>query len=255
MKTSVIIPFYNEAENVENVLEETRRTNPEAEIIAVNDGSSDGTEAVIKKNPLVRLVSLAGHFGQSAALYTGLTVAEGEICVLMDGDGQNDPADIAKLVRLLNHADLVCGFRQNRQDTWSRRSASWLANFIRRAVLHDHIRDSGCGLKAMRRADLCHVVPFDGLHRFLPVMFGNAGLRIVEVEVNHRPRRHGKSKYTIGRRALLGLHDLIGVRWLMRRRLAWPKANVRVAEAVPSGPDGRLPGSEPASQQLVKAPW
>jgi dolichol-phosphate mannosyltransferase len=209
---------------------------------------------VIKKNPLVRLVSLAGHFGQSAALYAGLSVAEGEICVLMDGDGQNDPADISKLVRLLNDADLVCGFRQNRQDTWSRRSASWLANFIRRSVLHDHVRDSGCGLKAMRRADLCHIVPFDGLHRFLPVMFGNAGLRIVEVEVNHRPRRHGKSKYTIGRRALLGLHDLIGVRWLMRRRRAWPKVNLPGAETALSRPDERLEVSEPSSQQLVKTP-
>jgi glycosyltransferase involved in cell wall biosynthesis len=227
MKISIIIPFYNEEENVESVLDETRRTNPDAEIIAVNDGSSDQTEAMIRKHPDVRLVSFGCHLGQSAALYTGLKSALGEICVMMDGDGQSDPADIPKLVSALDQADLVCGYRRNRRDTWSRRTSSRIANAIRRLALRDHVRDTGCTLKAMRKADARHLLPFDGLHRFLPVFFNNAGLRISEVPVNHRPRQHGKSKYTTLARARRGLYDLIGVRWLMSRKISWPK-NVEI---------------------------
>jgi dolichol-phosphate mannosyltransferase len=223
MKISIIVPFYNEEENVASVLEETHRTNPEAEIIAVNDGSNDRTEAMIKEQTDVRLISFGCHLGQSAALYTGLKSAQGEICVMMDGDGQSDPADIPGLVSMLDRADLVCGYRRNRQDTWSRRSSSRIANFIRRMVLHDTVRDTGCTLKAMRRADTRHLLPFDGLHRYLPVFFNNAGLRIIEIPVNHRPRQHGKSKYTTRERAMRGLYDLIGVRWLMARRISWPK--------------------------------
>lgn len=223
MKISIIIPFYNEAENVEPVLEETRRTNPDAEIIAVNDGSHDQTEVIIRKRPDVQLISLGRHLGQSAALYKGLTSAEGEICVTMDGDGQSDPADIPNLVSALNHADLVCGYRRNRQDDWSRRSSARIANAIRRMVLHDKVRDTGCTLKAMRKADTRHLLPFNGMHRYFPVFFSNAGLRIVEVPVNHRPRRYGTSKYSNLERAIRGVYDLIGVRWLMARRISWPK--------------------------------
>jgi len=253
MKTSIIIPFCNEETNVHSVLDETRRTNPVAEIIAVNDGSSDRTEAMIRQHADVRLISFATRYGQSAAIYTGLSLAEGDICVMMDGDGQNDPADIPKLVDLLNQADLVCGYRRNRQDTWTRRSASWLANSIRRMILHDPVRDTGCALKAMRRADLCHVIPFDGLHRYLPVMFHHAGLRIVEVVVNHRPRRHGKSKYTIARRAFLGLYDLFGVRWLMGRRTSWPKINPSGVPLVPTRPREPLPEVKPSSNPPMAA--
>ena len=223
MKTSIIIPFYNEEKNVASVLEEARRANPDAEIIAVNDGSSDQTQAMIRKCPDVRLVSFGCHLGQSAALYTGLKLAQGEICVMMDGDGQSDPGDIPKLISLLDHADLVCGRRYKRQDTWFRRSSSWGANFIRRLVLHDGIHDTGCTLKAMRRADTRLLLPFDGLHRYLAVFFSRAGLRIIEVPVNHRPRKYGKSKYTVRERAIRGFYDLIGVRWLMTRKISWPK--------------------------------
>ena len=225
MKISIIIPFYNEEANIDSVLEEIYRTNPEAEIIAVNDGSTDRTEAVILKHKGVRLISFDDHHGQSAALYKGLEHARGEVCVMMDGDGQNDPADIPKLVALLDQADLVCGYRLNRRDTWSRRYASKGANFIRRLVLHDHVRDTGCSLKVMRKADLRIIIPFDGLHRYIPVFFHQAGLHIREVPVRHRPRKAGKSKYAIGRRALIGLYDLFGVRWLMLRRTGWPNTN------------------------------
>lgn len=223
MKVSIIIPFYNEEGNVDSVLEETRRTNPDAEIIAVNDGSNDRTEEKIRKHPDVRLISQGRNLGQSAALYTGLQAASGEICVMMDGDGQSDPADIPNLVSQLDHADLVCGYRRVRQDNWSRRGASRVANFIRRMVLHDGVRDTGCTLKAMKRMDTRLLVPFNGLHRFLPVFFNHAGLRIVEVPVNHRPRQQGTTKYTNLGRARRGVYDLIGVRWLLARKISWPK--------------------------------
>lgn len=223
MKISIVIPFYNEAENVESVLTETRRMNPEAEIIAVNDGSNDQTEAIIRKHPDVRLISLGSHLGQSAALYTGLTAAAGEICAMMDGDGQSDPADISNLVAALKHADLACGYRKNRRDTWFRRCTSQIANLIRRMVLHDNVRDTGCTLKAMKKSDVRHLLPFNGMHRYLPVFFKAAGLRIIEVPVNHRPRESGKSKYSSLERAVRGIFDLIGVRWLMARKIPWPK--------------------------------
>jgi dolichol-phosphate mannosyltransferase len=232
-KISIIVPFYNEEESIKSVLEEIRATNPEAEIIAVNDGSTDSTKAMILRHKNVRLVSFAEHHGQSAALYAGLELARGEVCVMMDGDGQSDPADIPMLIVLLDRADLVCGYRLNRQDTRSRRLASKTANFIRRMVLRDPVRDTGCSLKAMRKADLRHIIPFDGLHRYIPVFFHHAGLQILEVPINHRPRRAGKSKYAIGRRAIIGLYDLFGVRWLMFRRNSWPKGNVVCAESVP----------------------
>ena len=223
MKTSIIIPFYNEEMNVESVLEETHRLNPEAEIIAVNDGSTDRTELLIAKYSQIRLISFSKHLGQSAAIYSGLTQAQGDVCVLMDGDGQSDPADIPKLISWLENADLVCGYRQDRQDTWLRCHASTFANFLRRKILCDNVRDTGCALKVMRRVNVRHLIPFDGLHRYLPVLFNNAGLRIVEITVNHRARKFGTTKYTIGRRAFLGVFDLIGVRWLMSRRIDWPK--------------------------------
>jgi len=223
VKTSIIIAFYDEEENVESVLEETRRTNPEAEIIAVNDGSNDRTESMIRKHSDVRLISFERHLGQSAAIYAGLKSARGEICVMMDGDGQSDPADVPKLISMLDRAEVVCGRRQNRQDTWCRRKASWIANLIRRMVLHDPVHDTGCTLKAMRREKVRHLLPFDGLHRYLPVFLDRAGARIIEVPVNHRPRKHGKSKYSLPERAMRGLYDLIGVRWLIARRISWPK--------------------------------
>ena len=223
MKVSIVIPFFNEEESVEAVLREVQQTNPEAEIIAVDDGSRDQTATRIRQQTKVRLISFPRNLGQSAALYAGLAHAATEVCVMMDGDGQNDPADISRLASQLSRADVVCGYREQRQDSWSRRAASRFANRIRQAVLKDGIRDTGCTLKAMRTADVRHLVPFNGLHRFLPALLRNAGLRIVEVPVNHRPRKFGASKYTMAKRAWRGLYDLIGVRWLLARQIPWPK--------------------------------
>ncbi|MEM6884954.1 MAG: glycosyltransferase family 2 protein [Verrucomicrobiota bacterium] len=230
MKCSVVIPFYNEVENVNNVLEEVRGVMPEAEILAVDDGSSDGTAEAIRSVDGVRYLANEKNLGQSAALYRGLLAATGEVCIMMDGDGQNDPADIPRLLKLMRDYDVVCGYRKNRQDNFQRRLASRIANIIRSSFLNDGIRDTGCSLKAMKKEHVRFLVPFNGLHRFLPALLGNAGLTIKEEPVNHRPRLMGESKYTIGGRALRGVRDLFGVSWLMARQIRWSRNPFNLSE-------------------------
>ncbi|MBL7016141.1 MAG: glycosyltransferase family 2 protein [Kiritimatiellales bacterium] len=224
MSTSVIIPFYNEEESVRFVLEEVLACQPDAEIVAVDDGSADRTWEIICSLP-VHGLRLTENRGQSAAMYAGMRAAGGDVIVLMDGDGQNDPADIQKLVELLqeDNLDVVCGQRVNRRDTRSRRVASKAANAIRRSILNDGISDTGCSLKAFRREHVELLVPFNGLHRYLPAIFKQADLRITEVPVNHRERAQGTSKYTNWERALRGIYDLFGVRWLLKRKIVYPK--------------------------------
>lgn len=222
MKISIIIPFYNEEENVPSVIEEVKRAQPHAEIIAVDDGSADSTPQKLAAQSGIRIITLSKNLGQSAALYLGLNAATGDICVMMDGDGQNDPADIPALLQQMQNADVVCGYRKKRQDSWSKKIASRIANKIRSAVLGDGIRDTGCTLKAIRKEHVKHLIPFNGLHRFLPALLRAANLKIIEIPVNHRPRKFGKSKYTIGGRALRGIYDLIGVQWFLKRRVHWP---------------------------------
>lgn len=221
---SIVVPFYNESENVLLVLDELRQCQPDAEIIAVDDGSSDDTWVKIRTRSDIRGLHLTENRGQSAALYAGLRAARGAVCVTMDGDGQNDPADIATLLaeRERSGVDVVCGQRAKRQDTWSRRAASRVANRIRRSFLNDGVRDTGCSLKVFPKSAVEYLVPFNGLHRYLPAIFLKAGLRLSEVPVNHRPRTLGVSKYTNWDRALRGIYDLIGVAWLLRRKTHYP---------------------------------
>ncbi|NJK92077.1 MAG: glycosyltransferase family 2 protein [Blastochloris sp.] len=222
-QVSVVVPFYNEEENVTELLREILQCLPEAEVIAVNDGSTDGTLGKLRENGRVRVLDLPRNLGQSAALFQGLHAATGEFCVMLDGDGQNDPADIPLLLKALEDRDFVCGVRRKRQDTWSRRLGSRWANSIRRFVLGDQATDTGCTLKAMRREHVQHLIPFNGMHRYIPALLGGADLRMGEVEVNHRPRRFGVSKYTLGGRALRGIWDLVGVRWYLSRQIHWPR--------------------------------
>ncbi len=222
-KLSVVVPFFNEKECAAAVLREILEVLPEAEILAVDDGSTDGTAARIESILGVRLIKLPGRCGQSAALYRGLLEAQGEVIAMMDGDGQNDPADIPRMLDALSNGDVVLGVRRNRRDSCSRRAAAWFANTIRRSMLGDAATDTGCTLKIIRRAHVEFLVPFDGLHRYLPAFFAAAGLHAVEFPVNHRGRLAGKSKYTIGGRALRGFFDLIGVKWLLWRRIDWNK--------------------------------
>lgn len=218
---SVIIPFYNEESNVDEVLAEVRSVQPEAEIIAIDDGSSDTTWDRIRASRGVVGLSLRINQGQSAAMLTGLHHAQGEFCVVMDGDGQNDPADIAKLLAAWSNgsADVICGFRKNRRDSWHRIVASRFANAVRRLFLRDGVRDTGCSLKLFHREAVAVLPAFNGLHRYLPAFFRRAGLSLEEVPVNHRPRSAGTSKYTNWRRGLVGIRDLVGVGWLLRRHV------------------------------------
>jgi dolichol-phosphate mannosyltransferase len=223
---SIIVPLFNEQESVAWVVGEVRDLYPEAEIIAVDDGSTDATWAALAQLAGVRRLRLAQNRGQSAAMWVGLTRATRDVCITMDGDGQNDPASIADLVAALGTADVACGYRADRRDTWSKKVASRFANAVRRAVLGDGVRDAGCSLKAFPRSCVEQLVPFDGMHRFLPAFFRHAGLRIVEVPVRHRARKFGVSKYDNVGRGRRGLYDLVGMRWLMHRKLQLPEIEV-----------------------------
>ena len=223
---SVVVPFFNEQECVANVLAELLNVPIDAEIVAVDDGSRDGTWALIARlaaeNPHLRGLRLSENRGQSAAIYAGLRCACGRYCATMDGDGQNDPADFPAMIEKLREADVVVGYRATRKDTLSRRAASRVANRIRRLCLRDGVRDTGCSMKVFPRDAVELLVPFNGLHRYLAAIFTQAGLRVAEVPVNHRPRLEGRSKYTNWDRALRGVHDLVGVGWLLRRKIQFP---------------------------------
>lgn len=216
---SIVIPFYNEEDSVENVLKEVIACQPNAEVIAVDDGSSDRTWDKISALSGVRGIRFVKNRGQSAAMITGLKQASHDICAVMDGDGQNDPADIAAMVQLMNQGDAVFGFRKTRKDTWDRRIASKIANAIRRAFVKDGIKDTGCSLKVFRKDMVQYLPPFNGLHRFMGAFFVAEGFRIVETPVNHRPRVEGISKYNNLDRALRGIYDLIGVSWYLKRKV------------------------------------
>jgi dolichol-phosphate mannosyltransferase len=219
---SVIVPLFNEEENISILQSELRAAldGLDYEIVFVDDGSVDCTVERIETAPNVRLIRFEKNTGQSAALYAGIQAARGANAVLIDGDLQNDPADIPRLLaEIARGADLVCGYRINRQDTLVKRLTSWIANAVRSRFTKDGVRDTGCTLKAIRRECVSALVPFKGMHRFIPALIKGAGYRVVEIPVNHRPRRFGQSKYGLGNRALRATIDMFGVRWLLSRRL------------------------------------
>jgi dolichol-phosphate mannosyltransferase len=219
---SLIVPLFNEEENM-SILQSELRTalsGLDHEIVFVDDGSVDRTVERIETAPNVRVIRFEKNTGQSAAIYVGLQAARGATAVLMDGDLQNDPVDIPRLLAEIERgADLVCGYRFKRRDTIVKRLTSWIANAVRSRFTRDGVRDTGCTLKAMRRECLSALVPFKGMHRFIPALVKGAGYRLVEIPVNHRPRRFGQSKYGLGNRALRATIDMFGVRWLLSRRL------------------------------------
>ena len=219
---SVVIPVFNEEENVPILQSELRAAlgGLDYEIIFVDDGSTDRSAEKIERLPKVRIVRFEKNAGQSAALYAGIRTARGQTIVMIDSDLQNDPADIPRLLAEISHgADLVCGYRAKRKDTFRKRLTSRIANFVRSRFTKDYVRDTGCTLKAMRRECADALVPFKGMHRFIPALVRGAGYRLVEIPVNHRPRRFGQTKYGFGSRALRATTDMFGVRWLLSRRL------------------------------------
>jgi glycosyltransferase involved in cell wall biosynthesis len=219
---SVIVPLFNEEENVPILQSELHATlsGLDHEIVYVDDGSVDRTVDRIETAPNIRVIRFEKNTGQSAAIYAGLQAARGATAVLIDGDLQNDPADIPRLLaEIAGGADIVCGYRVKRKDTALKRVTSRIANAVRSRFTKDGVRDTGCTLKAMRRECVSELVPFKGMHRFIPALIKGAGYRLVEIPVNHRPRRFGESKYGLGNRALRATIDMFGVRWLLARRL------------------------------------
>ena len=225
-RISVVVPLYNEEDNVDPLFNRIVAAldlmpGHDHECLLVNDGSTDGTAAAIDRLAEVdvrfRAIHLTENCGQSAALWAGMTRANGDYILSIDGDLQNDPADFPKIIELLSDYDCVCGYRVNRRDTWVRKISSRIANRVRNAILRDGLRDTGCGMKGFRRECLRYLIPFNGAHRFYGAVLRNAGMRLTECPVQHHPRQHGVSKYGIGNRLGRGIYDLIGVAWLLRR--------------------------------------
>jgi dolichol-phosphate mannosyltransferase len=224
---SVIVPLYNEEENLPILQQELAAAldGIDYEIVFVDDGSRDATRQTIVRDAAgrVRVLAFAQNAGQSAAMYAGLHAARGRMLALLDGDLQNDPADIRQLMTEAQRtgADLVCGYRARRKDTLVKRLTSRIANTVRSRFTRDGVRDTGCTLKLMRRECVGALEPFVGMHRFIPALIKGAGFRLVELPVNHRPRRFGESKYGLGNRALRATIDMFGVRWLLTRQLQY----------------------------------
>jgi dolichol-phosphate mannosyltransferase len=229
---SVVVPVLNEAANVERLAEElvlAAERAPIREIVYVDDGSDDDTVAILRRLretcPALRVVRHPRRLGQSAAMLSGARAATQDVLAFLDGDGQNDPADIVELFEVYRRECLrnvriaVLGERRRRFDSPVRRFSSRLANAVRRRVLGDATRDTGCSLKLVRREDYLALPYFDHMHRFLPALLMREGVVLRHVEVSHRPRVAGASKYGFRNRALVGMVDLVGVAWLMRRRL------------------------------------
>lgn len=223
---SVVIPLFNEAGNVLPLVDEIRAalSGIPHDIVLVDDGSTDTTQAESRAIPDVRVLSHTRSCGQSAALLTGIRAARGEWVVTLDGDGQNDPADIPALWKrmteftALGQRVMVMGERVKRRDNWIRRMTSRLANQLREAMLHDGVRDTGCSMKIFRRDDFMSLPYFDHCHRYLPALMRREGVMTHAFPVNHRPRTRGVSKYGFWDRLWVGIADLMGTWWLLQRR-------------------------------------
>jgi dolichol-phosphate mannosyltransferase len=223
---SIIVPVYNEEENILPLAREVsgamKEANLEFDLLFVDDCSSDSTWQKIgeahRLDSRVRGLRHARNCGQSAALWTGLQASRGEFIATLDGDLQNDPADLPSMLKELQSVDFVSGARTHRVDTWVRRVSSKIARWARHAVLKVDVSDTGCAIRVFKRAVLETVFPFNGLHRFFPILVAGAGFKIKEVPVHHRARTSGVSKYGIGNRLWRGIFDLFAIAWFQKRR-------------------------------------
>ncbi|MFH1156701.1 MAG: glycosyltransferase family 2 protein [Pseudomonadota bacterium] len=231
---SVVVPFFNEEDCLVPVVRELlavmNRDFPKSwELLLVDDGSSDRTPELLDgfsdQDPQIRAVHLMPNSGQSAAMEAGFSLARGRFIAVLDGDGQNDPADILLLLKAIEKTgvDMMCGIRRNRADSLVRKVSSRIANRIRSAILKDNITDVGCSIRVFRRQCLMKVPFFRNAHRFFPALMIRAGYTVDEMPVNHRPRIQGTSKYGLGinSRLWVGIADLAGVYWLTRRKLIY----------------------------------
>ena len=241
---SIVIPMKNEAGNIRRLVEEIDEAcsaQPAYEVIIVDDGSDDETGEIARSLTAggrpVRVLTHSESAGQSAAVHSGVQAAEGHFIVTLDGDGQNPPSEIPKLVAPFLQADrdpligLVAGQRVGRQDTWSKKLGSRFANGLRSRVLKDGTRDTGCGLKAFRRDAFLALPFFNHMHRYLPALFTRDGWKVGHVDVAHRSRGEGRSNYSNFQRALVGIPDLLAVAWLIKRRKTTNGAAERLSAA------------------------
>jgi dolichol-phosphate mannosyltransferase len=251
----VVIPAHNEVDNVGLLAEEIHAAldgRIDFEILFVDDASTDDTLlrllALARRCPRVRLLRHRANAGQSTALLSGVRHARGALVATLDGDGQNDPADIPSLLERWEDERrgdgsgaplLLAGWRASRRDTWVRRLSSRIANGVRRRVVGDGTADTGCGLKLFLRTDFLALPYFDHMHRFLPALFLRHGGRVVSVPVNHRQRLHGQSHYGIANRLFVGIVDMAGVLWLRRRTRLTAVEELGCAEVAPGADTSR----------------
>ncbi len=229
MKYSVVIPLKNEEGNIAELLSELepvmQSLNQPWELICIDDGSTDSTleilHALSLHRPNMRILSFDRNYGQSSGFDAGFQAAKGEYVITMDGDLQNDPADIPNLLIVAVHTDLVCGQRVVRRDSLSKRFLSWLGNTVRSRVCGDGMRDTNCSLKVFRTSCLRKIKMYQGMHRFLPALFKMEGFTVASVAVNHRYRKHGKTKYSLFNRSFNTIADMLAVRWMRKRCLKY----------------------------------
>lgn len=217
---SIVVPLYNEEGNVaelyRKIYEAVQKIGRPFEIIFIDDGSKDGTLEVAKKLSPLKLIAFRKNFGQTAAFDAGFKEAKGEIIITLDGDLQNDPADIPLLLeKMAEGYDVVSGWRHKRQDPWSKKIPSRIANLLRKILIHDDIHDSGCSLKAYKRECFKDLDFFGEMHRFIPAILQLEGYRVGEVKVSHHPRLHGVTKYN-WKRGIKGFVDMIAI-WFWRK--------------------------------------
>jgi glycosyltransferase involved in cell wall biosynthesis len=239
---SIVIPVYNEAENVQPLVERLtsalRDWPGQVEILFVDDGSTDSTLMALERaqgeEARIHIARFRRNLGQTAALAAGFRLARGRAVVTLDGDLQNDPEDIPRLVEMLKDWDAVCGIRARRQDNWWKRLSSRLANGFRNWVTDDDIVDTGCTLKAYRRECLERLELYQGMHRFLPTLLRMRGYRVTQVSVGHHPRLRGKTKYGTWGRLTKGLADVWAVRWMKKNKVDYEAYLESPGEATPA---------------------
>lgn len=228
-QVSVIIPVYNEEENINILLGELtgvmKGMKKDYEVILVDDGSTDRSfqvmEEMARKDRRITVIRFKRNAGQTAAFDAGFKQARGEIVITLDADLQNDPKDIPFLLEKIKDNDMVCGVRTKRMDSWIKLISSKIANYVRNRLSDEEVSDTGCSLKAYRKEYLTRIKLFNGMHRFFPTLMKMEGAKVAEVPVHHRPRRFGKSKYNIRNRLFRSFIDLLAVRWMKKRKLSY----------------------------------
>lgn len=224
---SIVIPLKNEESNIVDLINELEpvmhHLKAHWELICIDDGSTDGTREILNtlmsQKPYLRTIFFTKNYGQSSAFDAGFKAAKGDFVITLDGDRQNDPHDIPRLLELIDDCDLVCGIRAKRKDSLTKKLTSRLANFIRSRLCDDGVQDTGCSLKVYRNECLKNIKMYNGMHRFLPALFKIEGFRIKQIPVNHRERLKGQSNYNFFNRSFNTVADLFAVRWMQKRHL------------------------------------